>query len=743
VFATHILWGLIVFLLWFLSVFYGLLCILIPALPFVPPSLKAFFLIPLLTANTQSTANTLLFVIALISLAFWLPFPRPLSGSLHRLRWPALGLLLFAILSTAFSVNAHRSAMDLGMFLSSILLFLILATTLDDIPSCRIFLVSILLAGLGVGLAGIVLLKGAVLSSPASAFYSTFSQSDICAGFLLLIFPLAVSLFLSEEDQPLLLFYFLVSFVGGGGLLLTLSRGGWLAAGLSLLVLFWNLRRLGAKRLLGRSALLIVFILLFAYGVNGWARAGQEHIHAATVHAKAAAIMEQNDPSRLARLAFWRGALCMARDHPLLGTGLNSFGRIYPSYQENGRYFSNFVHNFYLRVAAEVGLPALFFVLWLLWGLFRTIRRGLSAARGDPSLSAVMAGLMSALLASALHIFVDVDWQFSGVFIFFCAESAIAFALSDLLTGEHDTGRSALIPSRGFWMPIRYILSLAAVLCVYFVISHFHAEFSLMQGLYMEQARQTQPALQAAQAAKSQDPGNADAWNLSARLAWKTWKETPKKKELLLLAEEDARRGTALDPFLAGGHNILGKVLASGGRNTEGEKELKAAVRLDPVNTPGFYCDLALFYRNTGRPAEAEKILRKAIDLYPDEASLGVWDFRIASLKSQLADCLITLADLETLKERFPDAIILLGRASVMTPQNPAPLFGMGALLFRSGKWAEARDAFLKVEKLGTFPLNKLYLGEALLKTGEAERGRALIKEARKLDSTRPQRIGK
>lgn len=742
-FATHVLWGLIVFLLWFLSVFYGLLCLLIPALPFVPPSLKAFFLIPLLTANTQSSANALLFVIALISMAFWLPFPRPLSGSLHRLRWPALGLLLFALLSTAFSVNVHRSAMDLAMFFSSILLFLILVTTLDDIPSCRIFLISILLAGLGVGLAGIAILKGAVLSSPASAFYSTFSQADICAGFLLLIFPLAVSLFLSEEGQTVRLFYFLVSFVSGGGLLLTLSRGGWIAAGFSLLVLFWNLRRLGAGRLMGRSALLMVFILLFAYGVNGWARAGREQVHAATVHAKAAAIMEQNDPSRLARLAFWKGALCMARDHPLFGTGLNSFGRIYPLYQQNGRYFSNFVHNFYLRCAAEVGLPALFFVLWLLWGLFRTIRRGLSAARGDPSLSAVMAGLMSALLASALHIFVDVDWQFSGVFTFFCAESAIAFALTDHLSRENDSERSALLPSRGIWMPLRYILSLVAVLCVYFVISHFHAEFSLMQGLYLEQTRQIQPARQAAQAAKFQDPGNADVWNLSARLAWKTWKEAPKKKELLLSAERDAWRAAALDPSLAGVHNLLGKVLAAGGRKSEGGKELETAVRLDPVNTPGFYCDLALFYRDTGRPAEAEKILRKAIDLYPDEASFGVWDFRIASLKSQLADCLMALGDLEARKGRLPDTILLLKRASAMTPKNPAPLFGMGALLFRSGRWTEARDAFLKVEKLGTFPLNKLYLGESFLKTGEAERGRALINEARKLDPSLPARIRK
>ena len=103
----------------------------------------------------------------------------------------------------------------------------------------------------------------------------------------------------------------------------------------------------------------------------------------------------------------------------------------------------------------------------------------------------------------------------------------------------------------------------------------------------------------------------------------------------------------------------------------------------------------------------------------------------------------MALGDLETRKGRLPDTILLLERASAMVPRNPAPLFGMGALLFRSGRWAEARDAFLKVEKLGKFPLNKLYLGESFLRTGEAERGRAFLKEARKLDSTLPARIGK
>jgi tetratricopeptide (TPR) repeat protein len=743
VFSSNVIWGLVVFLLWFLSVLYGLLCLVVPALPVFSPFLKAFFLIPLLTANTQSTPNALLAVLALVCLAFWLAFPRPLSGSLRRLRWPALGLLVFAVLSTAFSVNVHRSAMDLSMFLSAFVIFLVLATTLDNIDSIRIFFFSILLAGLGVGLAGIVILKGAVISSPSSGFYSTFSQADICAGFLLLIFPLAVSLFLCEEGVGPGLFYFIISFVSGGAMLLTLSRGGWIAGLLSLLVLLWNVRRLGAIRIAGRGFLLLAFILLFAWGVNGWARSGREHSPVATVSAKAAAIMEHSDPSRLARLAFWRGAVLMAGERPFLGSGLNSFGRVYPRHQENGRYFSNYVHNFYLRCAAEVGIPALLLVLWLLAGIFLTLGRGLSAAGRDKFVFAAMAGLISSLLASVFHVFVDVDWQFAGVFTLFCTEAAIGLALTDQLTADTDPGRSAVLPSGGMWTPFRLFLALLALLCIYPAINHFHAEFRLMHGLYLEQNSRIEQAWEEAQAAKSRDPWNTDAWHLSARLAWRKLKEDPGKKSLLVQAREDAARAALLDPCMGGVHNLLGKVLAAGGGRKEGEKELREAVRLDPVNAPGFYLDLAVFYRDSGRAAEAEKILRKAIGLYPDDVSLGVWDFRRESLKNQLSECLMALADLDARKRKIEEAVLLLERASQMTPLNPAPVFGKGVLLFRSGEWAASRDAFLKVEKLGTFPLNKLYLGESLLKTGDEKRGRALIEEAARLDPVLPRRIGK
>jgi O-antigen ligase len=75
------------------------------------------------------------------------------------------------------------------------------------------------------------------------------------------------------------------------------------------------------------------------------------------------------------RYYHWGNTLVMIREHPLLGVGPGNFQVAYPLYCRSFAYdpFMNYrtrikkAHNDYLQLAAECGIPALFFFL-LLWG---------------------------------------------------------------------------------------------------------------------------------------------------------------------------------------------------------------------------------------------------------------------------------------------------------------------------------------------------------------------------------------
>lgn len=131
------------------------------------------------------------------------------------------------------------------------------------------------------------------------------------------------------------------------GLALTFARGAWLggAVGLVLFIL-----------MLPRQALRPVLLLLAAVaavGVIGLANA------AGALGQRAESL---SDPGAVRdRVAMWRASLAMVRDRPLLGSGLNTFGLVYPDYRlpEDPAPGQPFAHNILLNMAAEGGLLGL------------------------------------------------------------------------------------------------------------------------------------------------------------------------------------------------------------------------------------------------------------------------------------------------------------------------------------------------------------------------------------------------
>jgi O-antigen ligase len=181
--------------------------------------------------------------------------------------------------------------------------------------------------------------------------------------------------------------------LGGIGLLLTLSRGAWLAVAASvglLLVLAWY-RRLVSVWL---PATLAIMLLLIGF-------AFQESI--------ANRLLGDDEGSAESRVPLIYLAGEMISEQPLTGIGINHATIVGSQYAASLQYRSEWfytIHNKYLLEWVELGV---FGLAAFVWFLLSTLRHGWAAwQRRDRVLSPLALGLLLAIVGQMLHMTVDV-----------------------------------------------------------------------------------------------------------------------------------------------------------------------------------------------------------------------------------------------------------------------------------------------------------------------------------------------
>lgn len=185
-------------------------------------------------------------------------------------------------------------------------------------------------------------------------------------------------------------------------LLLTLSRGGWAAMVLGCGVLFVVCLR---HRVIGSTHVLAA-VLAGVVGLTAIVSAYPQIIWRLT---------EPDDRSTESRVILNNQALTMVAEHPLTGVGFGGYNRaafdtrgslwanISPDYQE--QILKLVVHNHYLLVAAQLGVPALLWWVWLLWSM---ARQAWPVHRWrDPGTAALALGLGCALISQMLFLASD------------------------------------------------------------------------------------------------------------------------------------------------------------------------------------------------------------------------------------------------------------------------------------------------------------------------------------------------
>ncbi len=165
-------------------------------------------------------------------------------------------------------------------------------------------------------------------------------------------------------------------------MVLTYSRGAWLALGLSATAfcLMYN------PRLLIAMAAGFITSAKVVPGIG--ARLGYLFSPAYLASSQ-----------RAGRLALWQAALEKFRSDPLLGSGYGTFGGAVAARKVPGSFY---VDNFYLKTLVEGGIVGLLSFLWLLASVFRH-SYGAYKKIDDGGLKTMAAAILAALLGVAAH----------------------------------------------------------------------------------------------------------------------------------------------------------------------------------------------------------------------------------------------------------------------------------------------------------------------------------------------------
>ena len=237
-------------------------------------------------------------------------------------------------------------------------------------------------------------------------------EPNVTSQFLQMALPFAAIYFLAAAGRRRFL-YLAIFFWAAAAMFVTFSRGGWLGAAAALAIVVaatWLKKR--------------------AVGAPTWALAAMTAAGVILLIPAAAVILArgaQGDQlSASYRLADWRAAFAMIRDHPLLGVGKGNYLELARLY--NPWTLEYPVHNVFLLSWAETGILGLGAFVALLAGAFRAAGR---AVRGSSGVGAAFGlAAFAAFAGIVLRMFVSMSFVHPFVNLSFVALAAAAAAAS-------------------------------------------------------------------------------------------------------------------------------------------------------------------------------------------------------------------------------------------------------------------------------------------------------------------------
>jgi hypothetical protein len=387
-------------------------------------------------------------------------------------------------------------------------------------------------------------------------------------------------------------------------LLLTASRGAWIAlAGSAVMVGYLHLRQ-RSRRSLGAldAAFFLGFILLLVGGflaAVAWPQAAGVANPVETLLGSAAGA----GGAAVNRAALWRDMLPLVKDYPFTGSGLGGTMMVYSSYVMLLHVgFITHAHHLFLQLAVEQGLPSMLAFAAMVgvgaWGLLRDA--GMPQSRRSYPAAAALAGLAALVLHGSVDAGLYVSRLAPVIFLpIGFAAAAWAVPHGHTASDQRAGGPAGRRAGGRAWL-------LAGGMTVLLLLALLPAARSALQS-NLGAVAQTR-----------------------AELSEYTWPEWPIQDAVRRSGQADLnpamaryQAALALDPGNASAQRRLGQIEISLGRYDEAAAHLQAAYDLAPQDRANRQL-LGESEAISGRVEEAA-VLWRTLDLSQNQPSLREW----------------------------------------------------------------------------------------------------------------------
>lgn len=313
-------------------------------------------------------------------------------------------LLCILAIGLVISSDQTQSLIVTGYILLGMALYATLLRLPKQIRSAEYLLWLLLTCGTGLAIIAPLVLHwraesrfiSAALIAPLRQFQLNIGETihpNVLAGAMVIILPFAVALLVQASQQTkrvAFVTYLVMTLVMAVALLLTQSRGGVVAFGCALLVMFvLRHRRLG---LLALSGALIL-------GVGAYISGPQRLMEQLSTDGSLGGIE--------GRITIWQNTLYAITDFPLTGIGVGAFVKVMSLLYPVGTALTVYphAHNLLLQVGVDTGIPGLIVYLAILLNLVAmlvTILRGALSSSKEYALAIGAAGSLTGLLFHGL-----------------------------------------------------------------------------------------------------------------------------------------------------------------------------------------------------------------------------------------------------------------------------------------------------------------------------------------------------